>query len=115
MWRIEMQAEQERLLARRILIDYLHGAIAKQLGDITIFFNGHIIVPEVRKATGILVREIIHATGAKPIKMLVTTLEWTKIRHRAEMPLADQRGAVTLLLQQRWQCGMFRRQADITT
>ena len=52
--------------------------------------------------------EIVCAAAQDAEEVVVAALQWTEIRQRAEMPFADQRGAVAHLLQQRWQGGVAR-------
>src|SRR6202048_2793758 len=59
------------------------------------------------------VRVIVDGAAAETKEVIITALERTEFRQSAQMPFADQAGAVARLLQQRWQGRMIGRQADI--
>src|SRR6266566_8110448 len=72
-----------------------------------------VLVPQIMALKRVDVREIIHRGSPKSKKVVITALERTEFRQRAQMPLADQAGAVARLPQQRWQSRMLGRQADL--
>ena len=57
--------------------------------------------------------EIVGSAAENAEEMVVAALDRAEVRQEAEMPLADQRGAIARLPEQRRQRGMARRQADI--
>jgi hypothetical protein len=63
--------------------------------------------------TRIKVRIVVHGAPAEAKEVIITALKRTEFRQSAEMPLANQTGAIARLLQQRRQGRMIRRQADI--
>ncbi len=69
-------------------------------------------VPEIVLLRSVCVRVVVERPHPESIEMVVAALQRTVFRQRAQMPLADERRAVAGPLQQRRQCGMFRRQAD---
>src|SRR6185295_15551337 len=63
--------------------------------------------------TRINVRVVVHRAPAETEEVIITALERAEFWQSAEMPLANQTGAIAGLLQQRRQGRMIRRQADI--
>src|SRR5438034_2435541 len=58
-------------------------------------------------------RVIVHSAPAETEEVIITALERTEFRQSAQMPLADQAGAVARPLQQRRQGRMLGRQAHL--
>src|SRR5437879_7657809 len=74
--------------------------------------DSNVIVPKIILAT-YSVREIVQGPAAKPVEMIVATLQRTKLRQKTQMPLANQRRAVASFLQKRGQGRVFRGKPDI--
>src|SRR5438105_9581260 len=95
--RIEVQAEEERLLGRGIVLDYRHSALAQQIGQVSRLVNLRVVIPKV-VAIGVrragLVSEVIQRAGPKAPEVIVSTFQRAVIREKTKMPFADQRGAV---------------------
>src|SRR5262249_14433890 len=111
--RIEMEADQERLVGLRIGIYRVDGAGTELVGEIADLMDLDVLVPQIMLLTPVDVREIVHCLAADTEEVVVTALERTEIRQNAQMPLADQSSAVSRLLQQRRQGGMLGRKADL--
>src|SRR5216683_545898 len=81
-WRIEMQAEQERPPGFRIVVNDLHSAAPQQIGEVACLMDWDIIIPEIfLMSSG--VRIIVHSTAAESVKMIIAALERTKLRQNA--------------------------------
>ena len=110
MRRREMQAHQKRLLRLGIAFDGLHRPIAEQVRHVAMPLDRHLLLVELAREPGYreLVRpgrvrtmiEIVGTAAEDPEEVVVAALQWTEIRQVAEMPFADQRGAIARLLQQ---------------
>ena len=57
--------------------------------------------------------EVIRAAAEYAEKVVVATFQRTEIRQVTKMPFSDQRGAISRLLEQRWQGGVAWRQPDV--
>src|SRR5476649_1658426 len=62
-------------------------------------------------AETVLVRVIVDAAGQRPEMLVVAAGPRTEVRREAQMPLADQRGAIANVLEARSDGGMRRWQA----
>src|SRR4029453_5697922 len=72
--------------------------------------------PGYRKLVSPRVRtmiEIVGTTADHSEEVVVAALQWAEIWQVAEMPFADQRGAIARLLQHRRQSGVAWRQANV--
>jgi hypothetical protein len=114
----EMQAHHEGGARTRVEFDGLHSAIAEQVGHVAVPLDGHFLLMQLvglgAVASGIgPVVEIVGGAAQDSEEAVVAALERAEIRQEAEMPFADQRGAVACLAKQRRQRGMIGRQADV--
>src|SRR5262245_59476056 len=107
-----MEAQQKRLSRPGISLDRLDCPIAEQVRHVAVPLDWYFLLVEltINKATGWTEREvaqrartmieIIGSAGEDPEEVVIAALQWTEIRQEAEMPFADQRGAIACLLQQ---------------
>src|SRR5262245_35108954 len=107
----EMEAEQEGLTRPGISLDGLHRPLAEQVRHVTVALDRHFLFIKlaVDQAAGEAeceiaqrVRTMIEIVGSAredAEEMVVAAPQRTEIRQEAEMPFADQRGAVARLLQ----------------
>src|SRR5215472_7068820 len=72
----------------------------------------NVVVPKVFPGS-IRMREVVHGAAAESEEMIVAALQRTELGQNPQMPLADQRRAVTGFLQERGQGGMLGRQANL--
>src|SRR5207253_5520560 len=110
---IEVEADQERLAGIRIRIYPVDRAGAELVGEIADLMDLDILVPQIMPLKRVDVREIVHGGRSETEEVIITALQRTKFQQSAQMPLADQAGAVACPLQQRWQGRMLGRQADL--
>ena len=107
-----VQAEEERLAARRDAIDPVDRAARDQVGEIAVFAVRLFARPEVVPAARIAVGEVVDAARHRPEERLVARAQRTERGRIAEVPLADQRGPVAGRAQQRRQGRMLGRQTE---
>src|SRR5687768_16105405 len=74
----------------------------------------HLAFPlvEVMHPCGITMREVIDAAAHGAEKFLIAALQRPELRRKAEMPLANERGRIPGVGEQRRQRRMPRRQAE---
>ena len=114
--RVEMQAQEEGLSGRRVVGDHLDRAVAEQVGEVAVLMDQCVLIPEVvGRSIGCagLVGEVVELAAAEAVEVVVSALERAVVRQPAQVPFADQRGAVAGFFEQRRQRGMFGRQADV--
>ena len=110
--RVEMQAEQEGLAGLGVAVDHLHGVAAEQVGGVAGLRHRLVVVPEIRGAGAAGVQVVVDGAAAIAVEMVIAAFQRAEIGQVAEVPLADQGGAVAGLAQQRRQGGVVRWQAD---
>ena len=108
----EMKTEEKPLARACIIFNDLHRPIAKKGRHIAGLRYWLVSVPKVRLASRVDVEEIVDRAASISVKMIIPAFQRTKFRQVAEVPFADQRRAVTDLLQKRRQSRMFWRQAN---
>ena len=106
----EMQAQQKRLSRPGVSLDHLDRPIAEQVRHVANSLNRDLLLVELAREPGY--RELVGLEGVRTMveivcaaaedseELIVAALQRTEIRQRAEMPFADQRGAIARLLQQ---------------
>src|SRR5687768_6327601 len=82
------------------------GTPGEQVSEIAIFMLGVFAEPQVMAAVGRAMREVVDTARHRPEELLVSRAERSERRRVAEVPLADERGAVAAGAQQRRQRGM---------
>jgi hypothetical protein len=102
----EVQAQQKRLPRLGIAFDGLHRPIAKQVRHVTVTLDRYLLLvelasPGVRKEVRVRTMiEIVGTAAEYSEEVVVAALQGTEIWQVAEMPFADQCGAIAHLLQQ---------------
>ena len=101
-----MQAHHEGRARTRVGFEGLHGAIAEQVGQVAVPLDGHFLLVQLvgfgAVAPGIgAVVEIVGGAAKDSKEVVIAALERAEIREEAEVPFADQRGAIACLVQER--------------
>ena len=112
--RREVQRQEERL-CRLLLADVIDGALGQQVRVVADLVHRHFAFVQVFRHVGPdarLVREVVDGAAVVAEEEVVAALQRAEGRQVAQVPLAEQRRAVAVLLQQRRQGRMLRRQAD---
>ena len=90
------------------------GVVAEQFGEVACLVDLGVLIPQVLGNVGAgagFVGEVVEAASAKSVEVVVATLERSIVREPAEVPLADEGGAVSRLAEEGRQCWLLRRQA----
>ena len=111
--RIEVQADEEGLAGFRGAIDGIHCAASHQVGEITQVLDGNIVIPQIIPMICTSMHVVVERAAPKAIKMIVAAFQRTEPWQDSQVPLSDQRGAISRLLEQRWQGGVAGRQPDV--
>ena len=111
-----VQAQQEGLIAlrcgRRRLAQPVHGAVGDQVGQVAVLVVLVLAHPQVVRAAAVAVAEVVHPARHRAEEAAVARAQRAEVRRVAQMPLADQGGAVAGALQQRRQGRVPGRQAE---
>jgi hypothetical protein len=112
----EVEAQQKRLPRPGIAFDGLHRPIAKQVRHVPVTLDRYLLLVELAREAGDQsavdlgrVRSMIEIVGTAPEyseEVVVAALQGTEIRQVAEMPFADQRGAIAHLFRSDGRGGM---------
>ena len=106
----EMEAQQKRLSRLGIAFDGLHRPIAEQVRHVAVTLDWYLLLVELAREPGY--RKVVRLEGVRTMieivstaaeyseELIVAALQGTEIRQIAEMPFANQRGAIARLLQQ---------------
>src|SRR5678815_2548713 len=96
---IRDSAEEERRAAGRgDALDRVHRARRDQVGEVARLAMLFLALPEVVRAARVAVGEVVDATRHRPEELVVTGAQRPERRRIAEVPLADERGAVAVAL-----------------
>src|SRR4029450_6077601 len=101
----------ERLLRSCIALDRLHRALAEEVGHIANAIDRHLLLVERHWRLAAVIK-IVGIAAENSEEVVVAALERTEVGQIAEVPFADQRGAVARFLENRRQRRVARRQAD---
>ncbi len=108
-----MQTQEKRLTLRRVVLNNLNRVVSDELGQIPLFFNPGVAVPQpvsdAIAARRQFVREVIDAAVFEAPEMVVATLERTVVRKISQMPFPEQRCPIASRLQDRGERGVIRR------
>ena len=95
-----VQAQQERLAIGRALAHVGDRMVAQQVGEVAaVAVELLAVLHQVVVAFAVEMAEVADAAGERPDVLLVAALERPEMRRVAQMPLADQGGAVAGRLQ----------------
>ena len=108
-----VQAQEERGIALAHAVDEIHAALRQQIGQIAFVVVLFLAHPQVMLARAAQMGEIVHAARHGAEVFLVTRAQRAEVGRVAQMPFADQRGAVARILEQRGYGGHFGRQAQL--
>ena len=96
-----VEREQERFRLPAPALDVIERARADQVGEIADAVHLGLSLPQVVHAGGVAVREVVQASAHRAEEFLVAALERPEVRRVAQVPLADQRGGVARVAQER--------------
>mmetsp|Transcript_67487 Transcript_67487/g.186944 ORF Transcript_67487/g.186944 Transcript_67487/m.186944 type:complete len:527 (-) Transcript_67487:101-1681(-) len=111
----EVQAQQEGL-GRTLAAQEGLAVVGDQVGVVAHLVDPHLALEQVRGQVGAdagLVGEIVHRAAGVAKELVVAALQRTELGQGAEVPFAEQRGAVAAGLQQRGQGGVLGWQAEL--
>jgi hypothetical protein len=93
--------------------DELGRAVGEQVGHVPNPLGGDVVLPEVWLSRTADVREVIHAAAVNAEELVEPVAVGRELRHEAEVPLADERGAIPGALEQGRERRMARREAEL--
>ncbi len=92
--------------------DVVHRVVGDEVGQVALLGFFLFAEPEVVRAVGAAVGEVVHSTGHRAEEFLVARFQRAEVRRVAQVPFAHEGGAVAGVLQQRGQRGVGGRQAQ---
>ena len=98
MRRVVGDVEKERLLT--VLRDQPDGAIGNEVGQVTRGCRRLVILEQIGLTNTVAVLVKVHEAALETEEVLEAVCARAKGRQEAEMPLPNQRGAITVVLQQ---------------
>src|SRR5690606_6537379 len=108
MGRSEMQAQQPGLLLPRPLLQEANATLGKEISIVSYLLYPHVAVPQIVIVAD-FVSEIVDAPTAVTPELVIAALQRPEVGQPAQMPFADESGAIAQLAQQRGQGRMLRR------
>src|SRR5258708_7520274 len=108
-----LEAEEIRLRRRGRFLDKGDRPLAQHVGDIALPLYRRLALVEVGLAAIAKMRVVAGIAAHDPEKLVIPALQRTVAWQIAEMPFADQRGAVAGIAQQRRESRVNRRYAHL--